>query len=573
MSVNSERPLSFADDAGRLSDPQRLRKLLETGLLDTDGDASFDRLARLAATLTGCPVSVVSLVEDERQVFPGAYGLLDEVTASREMPLSHSFCQYVVMNDAALVVGDVREHPVLNASPSVQDFGVMAYAGVPLHGPDGDVLGAFCVVERDAVAWQPEQLAILHDLAASVETELALRLRTREVELAAARLHQAIDGAAHTGFISADRNGLITLVNQAAEELLGAKAEEVVGVHTLSGLPQFYRSVELLTPAPPCSEDGVTPDSPSGEQRSPDEWIIEDDLGRRRIVSVRVTVLRDARGAKDGYVMIGTDVTAEHQTQAALQDMIGKQADAVDRLIELDRARHDFIATASHELRTPVTSILGFTELLTEGAAGELSATQARLLDRVDRNGKRLLDLVEDLLNLSEIDAGGPAALEMATMNASAPGVKAWSFLQPLLRGRDLQADLSVAANLPSLYGDVCQLQRAIHHLLANAVKFTPDGGRIQLNIVREDDDVVFEVTDTGVGIGEDERTELFDPFFRTREAQNLATPGAGLGLAVVRGIVEAHGAGIEVRSRRHVGTTVRIRIPVAPVAPVALTA
>ncbi len=135
--------------------------------------------------------------------------------------------------------------------------------------------------------------------------------------------------------------------------------------------------------------------------------------------------------------------------------------------------------------------------------------------------------------------------------------------LQPLLRGRQLQADLIVADDLPRGYGDVVQLERAIHHLLTNAVKFTPDGGRIQLTIARDNNDVVFGVADTGVGISEDEHAALFDPFFRTREAQLLATPGAGLGLAVVRGIVDAHGAVIDVCSRRHVGTTIHIRMPV----------
>lgn len=563
MGSNSDRPLSFTDDQGRLSDPKRLRRLLDTGLLDTGGDASFDRLARLAATLTGSAVSVVSLVEEDRQVFPGAYGLPAAAIERRSMPLSHSFCHYVVMNDAALIVDDVRQHPVLSESPSLRDFGVMAYAGVPVHGPDGDVLGAFCVVERNVVEWQPEQLAILQDLADSVETELALRLRTRDVELASARLHQAIDGAAHTGFIAADRDGVITVVNRAAEELLGARAEDVVGIHTLSELPKLYRTVELVTPALPCGDSllalGPAPDA----HRGPDEWMVEDDLGIRRIVSVRVTVLRDRRGKKDGYVLVATDVTAHHQTQAALQDVIEKQTDAVDRLIELDRARYDFIATASHELRTPVTSILGFTELLTEGAAGELSPTQARLIDRVDRNGKRLLDLVEDLLNLSEVDTGGAAALQRVSLDAATPGVRAWRALKPMLKGRQLQADLLIERDLPSVHGDVVQLERAIRHLLANAVKFTPDGGSIQLAIRRQGSDVVFEITDSGVGIEEDEQAELFDPFFRTREALSLATPGAGLGLAVVRGIVDAHGAEIEVCSRRDVGTTVRIRVPV----------
>ena len=561
---DSDRPLFFEDHAGTLGDPRRLQRLLETGMLDGGGADSLDRLARLAATFTGSPVAAVSLVEQVRQVYPGAYGLPVEVDTPREAPLSHSFCKYVVMNDAPVIVNDFHEHPVLKSSPAVQEYGVRAYAGVPVHGPAGEVLGALCIVNDQVVEWSEDQISVLHDLARSVETDLALRLRHRDVELAGARLHQAIDGAAQTGFIAADRGGVITVVNQAAEELLGVSAADLVGTRTLPELPQLLRHA---APAGEAMASEATPLSHLLEHCGPSEWIVENALGARRIVSVRLTVLRDARGKKDGYVLVGNDVTAHHQTQAALQDVIGKQADAVDRLVELDRVRNDFIATASHELRTPVTSILGFTELLTDGAAGDLTADQTRLLDRVDSNGKRLLHLVEDLFNLSALDARGPTALERTIVDASAPGMRAWKAVQPLLRGRHLDTELVIADGLPSVFGDVVQLERAIHHLLTNSVKFTPDGGSITFSIVRDDDDgVVFEVSDTGVGICEDEHAALFDPFFRTREAHSLAAPGAGLGLAVVRGIVEAHEGVIDVTSRRDAGTTVRIRIPVTSV-------
>ena len=556
MTGDSDRPLSFEDHEGRLSDPQRLRRLLETGLLDLGSDPSLDRLTRLAATFTGVPVAAVSLVEECRQVYPGAYGLPADADSIRQAPLSHSFCKYVVINDAPLVVSDLREHPVLCLSPSIRDFGVIAYAGVPLHGPEGEVLGSLCLLARRVVDWTPEQLSTLQDVAHSVETNLALRLRNRDVEVVSARLHQAIDGAAHTGFIAADRDGTITIVNQAAEDLLGTSAGELVGKRNLDSLPSLFRHAE---PTPL-----LQPTASGPAQRSHREWTVENESGAQRIVAVRLTVLRDARGEKDGYVLVGTDVTAQHQTQAALHDVIAKQADAVDRLLELDQARHDFIATASHELRTPVTSILGFTELLAEGTAGDLTPAQASLLDRVDRNGQRLLNLVEDLLHLSDLDAPSPAVHERAMLDATAPGVRAWTSLQPLLRGRHLKADLVVDDDLPSVYGDGDQLERALHHLLTNSVKFTPDGGSIKFSIVRVDDEVVFEVADTGVGIEEDERAALFDPFFRTRDTHVLATPGAGLGLAVVRGIVDAHGAEIDVTSHRHVGTTVRIRMPVS---------
>ena len=172
----------FDDPEGRLTDPERLRRLAETGLVSLRHDCSLDRLTRLAAKVTGAEVALVSLVESSRQTFPSAHGLTAELEAARETPLSHSFCQYVVINDAPLVISDAREHPVLQHNRSVEDHGVIAYAGHPLHDPDGFVMGTLCLGEPKPRVWTEDELQILGDIAAAVETEIALRMQTREVE-------------------------------------------------------------------------------------------------------------------------------------------------------------------------------------------------------------------------------------------------------------------------------------------------------------------------------------------------------------------------------------------------------
>ncbi len=148
-----------------LRDPARLAALRRLAVMDTPAEEAFDRLTRLATRILGVPVSLVSLVDDDRQFFKSAHGLPEPWASRRETPLSHSFCQHVVAARTPLVVEDAREHPVVRDNLAIPDIGVVAYAGVPLKTADGHVLGSLCAIDRQPRAWTDEEVAILADLA------------------------------------------------------------------------------------------------------------------------------------------------------------------------------------------------------------------------------------------------------------------------------------------------------------------------------------------------------------------------------------------------------------------------
>ena len=147
-----------------LSDPGRLAALGNTGMLDSEPDEEFDILTRLAAQLLGTPVALVSLVDDQRQFFKSQVGLPHPWDKSRQTPLSHSFCQWVVSSDEELVVSDAREHAILRTNGAISDLGVVAYAGVPLSAATGETIGSFCAIDCKPRDWNSEQLATLRDL-------------------------------------------------------------------------------------------------------------------------------------------------------------------------------------------------------------------------------------------------------------------------------------------------------------------------------------------------------------------------------------------------------------------------
>lgn len=160
-----------------LTQAARLQALKRTELLDTLPEPSFDRFTRLAARLTGSPTALVSLVDEDRQYFKSALGLGEPLASQRQTPLSYSFCQYVAASGKPLVVEDARTHELVKDNPAVSELGVIAYLGTPLWA-EGKCIGSLCVLENQPRQWSEEDRLALQDLAATVNTEIELRLTT-----------------------------------------------------------------------------------------------------------------------------------------------------------------------------------------------------------------------------------------------------------------------------------------------------------------------------------------------------------------------------------------------------------
>ena len=247
----------------------------------------------------------------------------------------------------------------------------------------------------------------------------------------------------------------------------------------------------------------------------------------------------------------------------ALQNarLLEREQEMRESLEELDRTKTDFVSSVSHELRTPLTSILGYVEMLRDGFGGELTAEQTRILGIVDRNAERLLVLIEELLLMSRLESG-TFRLAVEPLAVRSLLDDAYQAVLPELSARALQIAVDVGDDVDSVDGDPRQLDRAIINLLSNAVKFTPQGGRVDVSAHREDDRLVIRVSDTGIGIAPEDQAKIFDRFFRSSSATSLAVPGAGLGLAITKMIVEEHGGRISVSSKPDHGTQMTISLP-----------
>jgi protein-histidine pros-kinase len=232
---------------------------------------------------------------------------------------------------------------------------------------------------------------------------------------------------------------------------------------------------------------------------------------------------------------------------------------------EADRMKDEFFSLVSHEFRTPLTSITGYVELLTERAAELSEAEREHFLGVVKRNSVRLRRLVDDLLFISKVQAG-KFSLTPREVDLGQIATQCVEAAAPHAREKGLALSLNVVG-APEVFGDPDRLGQLLDNLISNAVKYTPEGERVDVALSSEGDCVVAEVTNTGVFIPKHDRERLFERFFRRSDPGTDEAQGVGLGLTIAQSIVVAHRGRIEVESSKEAGTTFRVELPPRSVA------
>jgi len=345
---------------------------------------------------------------------------------------------------------------------------------------------------------------------------------------------QAILEGISDGVMVTDADGQVILFNAAAERILGASREWILGrpMTELSGLygREGLDWVETVTEW----TSSVT------------SWEKGAFLERRleiegRVVSVRIAPVLMQDGFL-GTVSVFRDITKE---------------------VEAERAKSEFVSTVSHELRTPMTSIKGYTDLLYLGAAGEVNEDQRRFLGIIKSNVDRLTMLVHDLLDISRIETGR-MRFDFKPLSMGQIINELLLAMRAQAEEKDLQLVANVPADLPPVRGDHDRVTQILTNLVANACQYTPSGGQITVTVRFTDGFVQVDVADTGIGIATEDQQKIFERFFRADHPLVHETDGTGLGLPIVKSLVELHGGRIWVESELGKGSTFSFTLPVA---------
>jgi two-component system phosphate regulon sensor histidine kinase PhoR len=401
--------------------------------------------------------------------------------------------------------------------------GLSALLARPLAGPLEEImtaarqfaagnLGARIRVHRSDELG--ELARILNQSAAELQTRLTENARDRARS-------EAILTAMEDGVLGVDHKGVVLLANNALRKNLGLL--EPVGRHYL----EVIRQKEVGEVVERVLKTGL---------RS----AVEVELRQlRRVFQITAVPFPGNEGTPPGAVLTFHDATERQR---------------------LERVRRDFVANASHELRTPLTSIRGFVEALEDGAVDE-PKTAERFLGKIRTHADRMAALVDDLLELSRLESGErPPRYEEVLPSEVVEDVLA-SFAR-LASGRDIQL-VRGDDSAPAVVTDADRIRRIIENLVENAVKYTGNGGRVEVSSRKgPDESAAFEVRDNGPGIGAEHLSRIFERFYRVDKARSREMGGTGLGLAIVRHLAEGMGAGVTVESEIGKGTAFRVSVP-----------
>ena len=367
----------------------------------------------------------------------------------------------------------------------------------------------------------------------------------------------AIVDSSDDAIVSKDLNGIIQTWNRAAERMFGYSASEVIG-----------QSITLIIPDDRLAEEGEVLRRIRGGRRIEHfETVRLRKDGTTIPISLTVSPVHDRAGRIVGASKIARDLSALRSYATTLEDTVRRERVARERETaalrtaeEALRLKDEFLATLSHELRTPLTAVSGWLQIL------EAHRDEGRLdrgLDAIRRNTTLLTRLIGDLVDVSRI-VTGTLTLQVQPTDLSRVVEAALDTVRQELQVKQLQVVIAAAPDLEPIAADPDRLQQVMRNLLSNAVKFTPPGGRISIAALRNGSMVELSVADTGSGIRQEFLPYVFDRFSQQDGGKTRQHGGMGLGLAIVRHLVDMHGGTVNVSSEDGKGTTFTVRLPLA---------
>jgi len=358
-----------------------------------------------------------------------------------------------------------------------------------------------------------------------------------------------------------DPNGRVSTWNSGAQRIKGYTAEEIIGKH----FSIFY--------PPDVKESGWTDHElqvAAEEGRFSDTgWRVRKD-GTTFWANVIITALRDETGRLIGYAKLTRDLTDTKRVEAMQtanrerEEMLEAERSARIAAQRATRIKDEFMATLSHELRSPLSAILGWTQVLLRGDAPKGPEAQRQAIEVIDRNARAQARLIDDLLDLSRIMTG-KLRLDLHQVSFTNIVQAAVDSLMPAAEAKGIRLKAILGAGHDIVSADSGRLQQVVWNLLTNAIKFTPEGGQVQVLLQRVNSHLELSVSDTGIGISSSYLPHVFDRFSQKDSSTTRAYGGLGLGLAICKQLVEQHGGSIRAASRGEgKGATFSVQLPVS---------
>ncbi len=376
-------------------------------------------------------------------------------------------------------------------------------------------------------------LALAGDLLISVIIFLFLGIQKRVMENLTADLNKfqlAVENASDHIIIT-DPEGIILYVNHAAELTTGFTRHEMLGTKAgvLWGKRMNHDFYQKLWHKIKTEKKTFTGDFNNHRKN-----------GQNYLAEASISPILDISGKIKFFVGIERDIT---------------------KATEIDRMKTEFISLSSHQMRTPLSAMKWFCELLLDGSAGSLNDEQRSYVQNIYISNQRIIELVNSLLDISRIESGR-LTIEPITTDLSTLVSETLSLLDQQIKERRIQISTHVATSLPMISIDPKLISQVYLNLINNAVKYTPDAGKISITLSQDENNLISEITDTGAGIPKNQQPRVFERFFRADNVKKIATEGTGLGLYLTKIIVEASGGKIWFESQENIGSKFWFSLP-----------
>jgi len=359
------------------------------------------------------------------------------------------------------------------------------------------------------------------------------RLKAEEALRESEEKYRSILGDIEDGYYEVDMHGSFTFFNDSICKILGYTRDELVGMNN-----RQYTDKETAKKVYQAYNKVYT----TGEPVKGFEYEFIRKDGNKRHIDSSVSLIRDSEGQSIGFRGIARDITERKRAEALQQEKMAAEA--------ANQAKSEFLANMSHELRTPMNAIIGFSQVLKEQYFGELNEKQAEYIDDILESSKHLLSLINDILDLSKVEAG---RTELELSKVGIKGLLENSLI--MIKEKALKHNISIDLHIPQelssfeLTADERKLKQIMFNLLSNAAKFTPDGGVIAVEARKKGKELIISVSDTGIGIASEDQERIFEEFYQASSGILDKTPGTGLGLALAKKFVELHEGRIWVES------------------------
>jgi signal transduction histidine kinase len=544
----AQRTRDLHEESSRVKILLRITTELSASL---DQDRVLSRALELVNEVVDASQGVILLIDQEsgELVFRAAFGYersLSPKGVPSGMMQNEGLAGWIIANRSPVIVHDTHKDPRwVERETSKEHRSALA---VPLITSE-EVIGVLMLFQNKPNAFTMQQLDLVEAAAIQVANainnanlyllirdqaeRLGTMLRLEQIETAK---NQAILESIADGVIVSDAQHKIILANMPAGSILDIPREQLIdkSINELLGL--YALADQSWVPA---IEDWAR----NADRLQRWSYLEERLALEDKVINVRVSPVL-VGNQFFGTVSIFRDITKE---------------------VEVDRLKSEFVSTVSHELRTPMTSIKGYVDLLLMGAAGNMSQPQVRYLQVIKNNAERLHMLVNDLLNISRIETG-KVSLDLRPIDVVD---LVEQVVDGHVRGRiqhedkDIKVTTDLPDNMPLVSADYARITQVLTNLLDNALNYTVNGDSIKVSALPEGNAICISVTDSGIGISEENQKKIFDRFFRAEDSTVQKVPGTGLGLAIVRSIVEMHGGQLKVRSELGQGSTFSFNLPV----------